>query len=660
MADTAAATASAPAPAPAPAPAAAAANSNNNSGAAPANGEDPQVHRSAALYVGDLAPQVNEADLFEIFNAVASVASVRVCRHAISRQSLGYAYVNFHTIADAEKVLDTMNYTQIKGRMSRLSWSHRDPSFRRAGNGNVFIKNLEPSIDSKDLNDTFSIFGNIISCKVATDRETGKSRGYGFVHFEKEEEAQEAIAKVNGQLIADRQVFVGKFEPAERRHKKQQWTNLFVKNIPADWNKEKLRELFEPFGEITSITIVTKEERTETTEGEEGEKVIAKQHKGYGFVDFAEHEAALKAAQELNGKDIPGEFKQLKSSDKPVPLKLYVGRFQKKRERLRHLQERRQQEKQARIKEYLGKNLHVRNLHEDCTDEMLRKEFSPHGTITSARVMKSENGQSRGFGFVCFSSQAEASKALKALQGVLFMNKPLYIAMWQPREERQQFLRRQHEARMPNRAMPGPGGLMPMMNPGYPMPMFAPPIGGYPRPMYGRGPAGNMQGGRGGYQGYPQQNFGRGGMMGGRGGGRGRGRGRGGGRGDPQMMMAQQHAMEQQQQQLAQQQAAQLAQQQAAQAQAAAAQAAPTELNPSTLAHATPEMQKNMIGEKLYPLVQQELQNKNQPPARAGKITGMLLDGVETTDLLHLLEAPQALQSKVDEALAVLIESAGQ
>lgn len=84
MADTAAANASAPAPAPAPAPAAAA-----NSGAAPANGEDPQVHRSAALYVGDLAPQVNEADLFEIFNAVASVASVRVCRHAISRQSLG-------------------------------------------------------------------------------------------------------------------------------------------------------------------------------------------------------------------------------------------------------------------------------------------------------------------------------------------------------------------------------------------------------------------------------------------------------------------------------------------------------------------------------------------------------------------------------------------
>ena len=45
--------------------------------------------RSAALYVGDLHPDVTEATLFEIFNAVAPVASVRVCRHAISRMSLG-------------------------------------------------------------------------------------------------------------------------------------------------------------------------------------------------------------------------------------------------------------------------------------------------------------------------------------------------------------------------------------------------------------------------------------------------------------------------------------------------------------------------------------------------------------------------------------------
>lgn len=69
--------------------------------------------------------------------------------------------------------MDTMNFDVIKGKPVRIMWSQRDPSLRKSGVGNIFIKNLDKSIDNKALYDTFSAFGNILSCKVSKNM-TGK------------------------------------------------------------------------------------------------------------------------------------------------------------------------------------------------------------------------------------------------------------------------------------------------------------------------------------------------------------------------------------------------------------------------------------------------------------------------------------------------------
>lgn len=377
----------------------------------------------ASLYVGDLHPDVTEAMLFEKFGTIGQVLSLRICRDTRTHQSLGYGYVNFNSPVDAERALDTMNFDLIKGKPMRIMWCQRDPALRKSGIGNVFIKNLDKNIDNKAMYDTFSAFGHILSCKVALD-DDGYSKGYGFVHFESEEAANKAIEKVNGMLLNDKKVYVGKFIPRAEREKAlgekaKMYTNIYVKNFGDQMTDERFKEMFSKFGTITSSTVMKRPDGTS---------------KGFGFVAFDDAKAAENAVKEMNGADVDGHT-------------LYVGRAQKKTERMNELKKRYEQLKMERFNRFQGTNLYVKNLDDTFDDEKLKREFSAYGSITSAKIM-TENGRSKGFGFVCYNSAEEANKAIQEMNGRMVGTKPLYVAIAQRKEDRRAYLNNKYLQRI--------------------------------------------------------------------------------------------------------------------------------------------------------------------------------------------------------------------
>lgn len=602
------------------------------------------VPQFASLYVGDLHPDVTEAMLYEIFNSVGPVASIRVCRDSVSRRSLGYGYVNFHQVSDAERALDTLNYSTIKNRSCRIMWSQRDPSLRKSGAGNIYVKNLDKNIDNKALYDTFSLFGNILSCKVASDA-TGNSYGYGFVHYETEEAAKQAIERVNGMQIGEKTVQVYEFKKRSERDTSN-YTNLYVKGFPPDWNDEKLMEIFKEFGPVAATAIRT-------------------DNKGriYGFVDFEKSEDAKKAVDGLHKKDMrtpeqkeedekSGRDKETAADGHPVHL-FYCQRAQTKQERQAEL---RAKFGPPTTDQKQGVNLYVKNLDEGFDDDQLRELFQPFGNITSVATPKDDRGKCKGFGFVCFASPDEATKAVTEMHLKVIKGKPLYVGLAEKREARQERLRQRYTAPMGKGGSKGGGGGG--AGPGGfggkgGMGGMIPPLGPQPGmpPMGMMGPRGPMM--------FPQMMFPQ--MM-----GKGMMMPRGPMMGSPQMLammgkgplgmgiggkglpgmppLAGMGAMR--------------PPGAGALGAGAVAAARPTlpqaggigvgpPLNAATLAAAPPAVQKQMIGEKLFPAI-----SKIQPEL-AGKITGMMLE-MDNSELLILLESEQQLRLKVDEALRVL------
>ena len=82
---------------------------------------------------------------------------------------------------------------------------------------NIYVGNLSYSLSEQELRDAFAAHGDVSSVKILTDRETGRSRGFGFVEMPNQNEGETAVAQLNGKDLGGRALRVNEARPRERR-----------------------------------------------------------------------------------------------------------------------------------------------------------------------------------------------------------------------------------------------------------------------------------------------------------------------------------------------------------------------------------------------------------------------------------------------------------
>ncbi|KAL0235949.1 hypothetical protein GEMRC1_002531 [Eukaryota sp. GEM-RC1] len=356
------------------------------------------IHSSSScLYVADLNPHTPEEDLSNVFSQFGTIVSVKIPPRTDGK-SLGYAYINFKGRNDAFKAEESCHLLRINGKPCRIMFAESHTS-RQNNLATLFIKGLHPNIDSNRLENLFSPYGTIISCKLKTDDE-GKSQGYAYIQFDTYENAVKSIEAMNGKEVGSIE------EPEERctisvRHHQpanlfvrmvdgiRPQTNVYVKNLPIEVTDESFLKIMSSFGEVKSHRLTTVEPK----------------NKKVGFVDFTTIEQAIKAVRKLNQSHAFGEdpievnFFQPKT---PIGVSLL-------QEELR---------KSAHLKEASKhQSLWVGSLPPSTTDESLYQLFSPFGKITRSNVFEAVIGERKKFGFVCFEKSEDANVALGAMSG---------------------------------------------------------------------------------------------------------------------------------------------------------------------------------------------------------------------------------------------------
>ncbi|XP_067931936.1 ELAV-like protein 1 [Watersipora subatra] len=343
---------------------------------------------------------------------------------------------------------------------------------------NLIINYLPQDMSQEEIRSLFSSIGEVDSCKLIRDKQTGQSLGYGFVNYKRQEDAAKAIQSLNQLRLKTKIIKVSLARPSSESIK---GANLYVSGIPKTMTQLDLETLFSSVGEIISSRILT-EPATGLS-------------KGVGFIRYDKRCEAELAIEKLNGhqpigttEKITVKFANNPSSKSPSALPMTLAAasyFQPSRQILGPIHHPGRFSSLYRFSPFdvtsayipttptshppahqtmaavsaptiatipgtlpisntlppvaatpaplspasQGLTLFVYNLAPETEDRTLWQLFGPCGAVLSVRVINDpETGKCKGFGFVTMSEYQEAVMAISRLNGFTLGDRTLQSA----------------------------------------------------------------------------------------------------------------------------------------------------------------------------------------------------------------------------------------
>ncbi|KAF4357480.1 hypothetical protein CsatB_010636 [Cannabis sativa] len=283
-----------------------------------------------SVYVGNIHPQVTDTDLQQVFSTAGPLEGCKLIR----KDKSSYGFVDYFDRRSAAFAIITLNGRHLYGQPIKVNWAYASSQREdTSGHFNIFVGDLSPEVTDATLFACFSVYPSCSDAKVMWDQKTGRSRGFGFVAFRNQQDAQSAINDLNGKWLGSRQIRCnwatkgsttsedkqisdsksvveltnGSSEDGQEiasedaPENNPQYTTVYVGNLAPEVTSVDLHRHFHALGAGTI------------------EDVRVQRDKGFGFVRFTTHAEAAMAIQLGNARMLYGKTIKCSWGSKPTP-----------------------------------------------------------------------------------------------------------------------------------------------------------------------------------------------------------------------------------------------------------------------------------------------------------------------------------------------------